>query len=109
MKQLILTTFMAILILYPAAEAQVNNSPLEQRAKDVMGLFRNNPGNYEQYFASYFLSQVPAEKLTNYFTNIFSNLGRCIKIEPNVIDSRFSGKFNFIFEKNLEHAGKYYS
>lgn len=100
-KKVILTAFMVLFIICTIAQAQVNNSPLEQRVEDVMSLFRNNPGNYEQYFSGNFLSQVPADKLTNIFNYYFLNYGKCIKREPTELVNPYSGKFNFIFEKKV--------
>ena len=51
--------FFVVIIFYNCLYAQDNKAGLlEERVQDVMNLFRPDPGNYENYFAGSFLSQV---------------------------------------------------
>ncbi|HEY0080182.1 MAG TPA: serine hydrolase [Pyrinomonadaceae bacterium] len=82
-------------------EGQVKNlTPVERRAQDVSALIRANPGDYEKYFSTSFLAQVPPERLTPIFVYYYTNLGRVLKVETKTLESPLAGQFNFIFEKN---------
>jgi hypothetical protein len=102
MKQIITAALIALFILYPAVHAQDKiSSALEQKAKDLMGLVHENPGGYEKFFSKDFLAQVPAEKLTSIINYLISSYGKCLREEQASLNNPFSGKFNFIFEKNV--------
>jgi hypothetical protein len=102
MKQIITAALIALFILYSVVHAQdKNSSALEQKAKDLMGMVGNNPGGYEKYFSKDFLSQVPADKLAGIINYLYSSYGRCLRVEQASLNNPFSGKFNFIFEKNV--------
>jgi hypothetical protein len=83
------------------AQQTGNASPVEQRANDVMSLFRADPGNYEKYFSKDFLDQVTPDKLTGGFTLFYSSFGRVVKIEPLEISSPYHARFSFITEKKM--------
>jgi len=101
MKRTAVILFFIVFVFYSFVHAQENKSgPLEQRAHDLMSLFRADPGNYEKYFSSNFISQVTPAKLTDIFTYFYNNFGKCIREVPNGPVNGFSGKFQFIFEKN---------
>ncbi len=102
MKRITTCLLPFIFLLNCALHAQVSVSPqLEQRVSDVMSLFRVNPQNYKEFFSSGFLSQVPDSKLTEIFTYYYTNLGKCIKANPDFPVTRYSGKFFLIFEKDM--------
>ncbi len=101
MKRITIILFSIVFVFYSFVHAQENNSgPLEQKVHDVMSLFRADPGNYEKYFSSDFLSHVAPAKLTDIFTYFYKNFGKCIREVPDGPVNGFFGKFHFIFEKN---------
>lgn len=102
MKRSAVILFFLCLFFYSNIQAQLYVShPLDKRVKDVMRLFQSNPHGYKEYFSTGFLTQVPESKLNEIFTYYFNNLGKCINAVPDVPVGNFSGKFNFIFEKNM--------
>ncbi|MGA7720890.1 MAG: serine hydrolase [Ignavibacteriaceae bacterium] len=102
MKKIIATALIAIFFTYPAVHAQdKNSSALDQKANELLGLVHGNPGGYEKYFSKDFLSQVPAEKLTSIIDYLISSYGKCLRVEQASLNNPFSGKYNFIFEKNV--------
>src|SRR5437016_3599369 len=96
-----LTIGLLFLIVCAPVRSQVKKiSPVEQRANDVMSLFRPAPGQFEKYFSKDFLAHVPAARLTELLTFYYANLGRCIKVEPTALKDSLTGNFNLVFEKN---------
>jgi beta-lactamase class A len=90
------------LLIYGVAPGQEKTpSAVEKRAADVVGLFRENPGGYEQLFSKSFLAQVPPERLTAIFSYYYSICGRCVQLQPVDLSSQLTGKFSFIFEKKV--------
>lgn len=49
--------------------------PIQRRARDVAGLFRADPGGYEEVFAPPFLAQIPAASLRQIFTGVHAEHG----------------------------------
>ncbi|MFW6089005.1 MAG: M23 family metallopeptidase [Gemmatimonadota bacterium] len=91
-----ITGLVALLVALPcAAPAQGTNSmpdsvaaaaadglqPIERRANDIAGLFRGDPGGYDEVFAGSFLSQIPAATLDQIFTGMHAEHGSAIGAE----------------------------
>jgi len=99
---MVMVVSVMLLLSYGVSSGQVKTpSPVEKRAADVVGLFRENPGGYEQLFSKSFLAQVPPERLTAIFSYYYSICGRCVQLQPVDLSSQVTGKFSFIFEKKV--------
>lgn len=55
--------------------------PIQRRATDIAGLFRADPGGYEDVFARPFLAQIPAATLDQIFTGVHAEHGHAIDAE----------------------------
>lgn len=64
-----------------AAEVAAELQPIQRRATDIAGLFRADPGEYDEVFAPPFLSQIPAATLDQIFTGVRAEHGRAIDAE----------------------------
>ena len=86
-------------------QPQQSQSPLEKRAADVCGLFRQTSGDYTSIFAPAFLAKVPEAQLTAIFAQYFSQLGRCTATKLTARAGENAGEFDFTFEKNFSVHG----
>lgn len=100
MVKKIIASMILCLFLVCLVMAQ-NKTPLEKRVDDVVNLFSNSPAKYEEVFDKTFLSKVPSNKLTELFTSLFNEFGRCIKTNRLASDQAGVDKFELIFEKGF--------
>jgi hypothetical protein len=85
----------------PAQGQGKPSTPVEQRASDVMGLFREGTVGYEEYFSRTFLAQVPPAKLKEVFSQYFTSCGRCLTMEPVDVEGPYKARYTFTFEKKM--------
>jgi beta-lactamase class A len=85
----------------PAPSQEKSSSPVEQRAAEVMALFRENSAGYEAYFSTSFLAQVPPATLASVFVQYFASCGRCLRMEHVADEGPYRAKYTFVFEKKM--------
>lgn len=94
----------AALAQTPSRNEKTAKSPLEERAQDVCGLFRKDPGNYEKVFAPSFLAQVPTAQLTAIFQSIFDQAGKCTGFRITSSKGSDAAQLEFLFAKGTVSA-----
>ncbi|RYX85413.1 serine hydrolase [bacterium] len=83
----------------PVMTAPKANSPLEQRANDVVASI-NAPKEFDKVFSSEFMAAVPAEKLTEIFQSLTTQYGRAVRVQKVTPRTPNGGQIVIEFEKN---------
>ncbi len=91
----------AVLIALCAARLAAQPTPLQRRAQQIGALISAAPSGFDTVFASSFLAQVPAARLTPLFIQLLAQTGKVLRVTPSQITGPTSGKFDLVTDKGF--------